>query len=152
MCRIFDWGSVRTNGMFRTTIVIGAVCFSLTVTATTAVSQVDRSNTSFLHQAQSSYWDEDPRYEVPRYEDPRYEDPRYEDPRYYVPHVPRRIYRPRSYRYHGGPPSPPIQRYELRPIAPPLPPAPSNCGEYHYWNGSYCADARHEPPYVGPRW
>jgi hypothetical protein len=28
---------------------------------------------------------------------------------------------------------------------------PSNCGRYRYWNGSYCADARKEPPYVGPR-
>jgi hypothetical protein len=32
------------------------------------------------------------------------------------------------------------------------PPRPSNCGEYHYWNGAYCADARVRPPYVGPRW
>jgi hypothetical protein len=32
------------------------------------------------------------------------------------------------------------------------PPRPSNCGEYRYWNGAYCADARVHPPYVGPRW
>jgi len=32
------------------------------------------------------------------------------------------------------------------------PPRPANCGEYHYWNGAYCADAREQPPYVGPRW
>ncbi|MBA2125195.1 hypothetical protein DLM45_03015 [Hyphomicrobium methylovorum] len=32
----------------------------------------------------------------------------------------------------------------------PLPPA--NCGEFRYWNGEYCADARVQPPYVGPRW
>lgn len=28
---------------------------------------------------------------------------------------------------------------------------PSNCGEFRYWNGHRCADARLEPPYVGPR-
>lgn len=32
------------------------------------------------------------------------------------------------------------------------PPRPANCGEYKYWNGAYCADAREQPPYVGPRW
>lgn len=32
------------------------------------------------------------------------------------------------------------------------PPRPANCGEYKYWNGTYCADAREQPPYVGPRW
>lgn len=28
---------------------------------------------------------------------------------------------------------------------------PANCGEFRYWNGWRCADARLEPPYVGPR-
>lgn len=28
---------------------------------------------------------------------------------------------------------------------------PSNCGEFRYWNGHRCADARLDPPYVGPR-
>jgi hypothetical protein len=23
---------------------------------------------------------------------------------------------------------------------------PADCGEYHYWNGAYCADARVNPP------
>jgi hypothetical protein len=32
------------------------------------------------------------------------------------------------------------------------PPRPANCGEFRYWNGAYCADARVEPPYTGPRW
>jgi hypothetical protein len=32
------------------------------------------------------------------------------------------------------------------------PPRPANCGEFRYWNGEYCADARDQPPYVGPRW
>ena len=29
---------------------------------------------------------------------------------------------------------------------------PANCGEFHYWDGERCADARVDPPYVGPRW
>jgi hypothetical protein len=56
----------------------------------------------------------------------------------------------RGYRY--GPP-PPVVVYE-----PPvygwlaLPPPPSSCGKYRYWNGVRCADARYDPPYIGPRW
>ena len=50
------------------------------------------------------------------------------------------------------PPPPPVAVYE-----PPVygwisPPRPSNCGKYRYWNGERCADARFDPPYVGPRW
>lgn len=56
--------------------------------------------------------------------------------------------------------------YAERPIPTPIPvPAPeylaptygggvirpSNCGEFRYWNGHRCADARLDPPYVGPR-
>lgn len=29
---------------------------------------------------------------------------------------------------------------------------PADCGEFRYWNGTRCADARDEPPYVGPKW
>ncbi len=32
-----------------------------------------------------------------------------------------------------------------------LPPRPASCGEYHYWNGQYCVDARYNRPYLGPR-
>jgi len=32
------------------------------------------------------------------------------------------------------------------------PPPPPSCGEFRYWNGDYCADARVQPPYTGPRW
>ena len=32
------------------------------------------------------------------------------------------------------------------------PPRPANCGEFRYWSGEYCADARDQPPYTGPRW
>jgi hypothetical protein len=54
--------------------------------------------------------------------------------------------RPPAYRH---PPEPAIYPpvYEWLP-----PPRPADCGEYHYWNGEYCADARSIPPYVGPRW
>jgi hypothetical protein len=24
--------------------------------------------------------------------------------------------------------------------------------QYRYWNGEYCADARYERPYLGPKW
>ena len=55
---------------------------------------------------------------------------------------------------------PPPSRYGHPPAAalyPPAyewlpPPRPVDCGEYHYWNGEYCVDARSVPPYVGPRW
>ena len=55
---------------------------------------------------------------------------------------------PRAYGY-APPPAPNVDvpAYELLP-----PPPPANCGEYHYWNGEYCADARYNPPYLGPRW
>lgn len=64
----------------------------------------------------------------------------------------------------------PIARYFPRPpeyYAPPVivyypPPVvyypapefirPASCGRYRYWNGEYCADAREQRPYVGPRW
>jgi hypothetical protein len=29
---------------------------------------------------------------------------------------------------------------------------PASCGEYRYWNGEYCADARYQHRYVGLRW
>jgi len=60
------------------------------------------------------------------------------------------------------PPPPPVVR--VVPVPPPAviyePPVygwiaplrPSNCGKYRYWNGERCADARVDPPYVGPRW
>ena len=42
---------------------------------------------------------------------------------------------------------PPIVYY---PALEPL--RPASCGRYRYWNGEYCADARYQRPYVGPRW
>lgn len=57
--------------------------------------------------------------------------------RYYGPAAP---YYPRSAYGH---PIWPTDRWE--------PVRPANCGVYRYWNGEYCADARDEPPYIGPR-
>ena len=31
------------------------------------------------------------------------------------------------------------------------PPRPLSCGEYHYWDGERCVDARYNNPYLGPR-
>jgi len=28
---------------------------------------------------------------------------------------------------------------------------PLSCGEYHYWNGVACVDARYNDPYLGPK-
>jgi len=49
-----------------------------------------------------------------------------------------------------------LPRHMRNEVAPPLvevpPPRPRSCGRYRYWNGEYCADARYERPYVGPKW
>lgn len=41
------------------------------------------------------------------------------------------------------------------PLSPPVvavvPVRPVSCGEYHYWDGERCVDARYNRPYVGPR-
>jgi hypothetical protein len=46
---------------------------------------------------------------------------------------------------------PPVYGWTSPPLPPP-PPRPASCGEYRYWNGEFCADARYYRPYVGPRW
>ena len=33
-----------------------------------------------------------------------------------------------------------------------VPLRPSSCGQYRYWSGARCADARYETPYIGPRY
>ena len=63
--------------------------------------------------------------------------------------------------YRGAPPGyvapaygnahPPAVAYAPpEPVLVPL--RPRSCGKYRYWNGEYCADARDEPPYLGPKW
>ena len=32
-----------------------------------------------------------------------------------------------------------------------VPVRPVSCGEYHYWDGERCVDARYNNPYLGPR-
>jgi hypothetical protein len=71
--------------------------------------------------------------------------PYFAPPNYYAPPVP-------SY---GGPQYgyvPPAPSYYAPPEPPPIPLRPRSCGKYRYWNGDYCADARYERPYVGPKW
>ncbi len=29
---------------------------------------------------------------------------------------------------------------------------PRSCGEFRYWNGERCVDARYNPPHLGPKW
>jgi hypothetical protein len=53
----------------------------------------------------------------------------------------------RAFRY----PLPPIQNYGP-PVIIFVPMRPASCGQYRYWDGERCADARFDPPYVGPRW
>jgi hypothetical protein len=71
------------------------------------------------------------------------DDDYYDPPEYYLPPPP--VVR-------VVPDAPPATVYE-----PPVygwlsPPRPASCGKYRYWNGEYCADARRDPPYIGPRW
>jgi hypothetical protein len=37
------------------------------------------------------------------------------------------------------------------PVVPLPPPRPLSCGEYRYWNGEACVDARYNNPYLGPK-
>jgi hypothetical protein len=68
----------------------------------------------------------------------------------------------RYYRQHGY--SPPVAVPVVPapvPVAPPVvvegapmivvPVRPISCGQYHYWNGVTCVDARYNTPYIGPR-
>jgi hypothetical protein len=72
-------------------------------------------------------------------------------------------YPPRRYwrRYGPGPyVVPPVA--PVAPVVPVVPPVvveqpvivplrPTSCGEFHYWNGVACVDARYNKPYLGPR-
>jgi len=72
---------------------------------------------------------------------------------YYAPYPGAYHYAPPTYYAPGiyGNLAPPAAYY-----APPepvwVPLRPSSCGRYRFWNGQYCADARYQPPYLGPRW
>ncbi len=65
------------------------------------------------------------------------------------------------YRQSGPPAAIVYERPRFTPPTPPVyyeppvvyvPPRPVSCGQYRFWNGDYCADARYEKPYLGPRW
>lgn len=97
-----------------------------------------------------SYYVPSPRYAPP----PSY----IPAPSYYVPpdyHAPRanrgmpyvRYDDARAYGYTF----PPAAEY-VQPAPVLIPLRPRSCGRYRYWNGEYCADARYERPYLGPRW
>jgi hypothetical protein len=68
----------------------------------------------------------------------------------------------RYYRQHGYPPAVAVPVVPAPvPVAPPVvvegapvivvPVRPISCGQYHYWNGVTCVDARYNTPYIGPR-
>jgi hypothetical protein len=40
---------------------------------------------------------------------------------------------------------------ETPPVIAIVPVRPVSCGEYRYWDGERCVDARYNNPYVGPR-
>lgn len=69
----------------------------------------------------------------------------YLPPRYYAPYDPRPSARYFSYRPYTP------RAYEPSYVEEPAS-RPSSCGQYRYWNGDYCADARYERPYLGPRY
>jgi len=97
-----------------------------------------------------------PRYSLapPNYAPP----PRYIPPPNYAiaPDYPARASRDTPYvryddaRARGYAPAP-IAEY-APPVAVLIPLRPRSCGKFRYWNGEYCADARYERPYLGPRW
>jgi hypothetical protein len=50
--------------------------------------------------------------------------------------------------YEYTDPTPPAYRYQSDVPAVLVPVRPRNCGEFHYWNGERCVDARFVPPDV----
>lgn len=70
------------------------------------------------------------------------DDDYYYPPEYYLPPPVVRVV----------PVPPPVEVYEPPVYGWITPPRPSSCGKYRYWTGESCADARYDPPYVGPRW
>jgi hypothetical protein len=84
--------------------------------------------------------------------------PYYPDDRYYGPY-PRRVYPPwiydappRYYERRAFPYYSPRTYDYTAPAYVDEPTRPTSCGQYRYWNGEYCADARYERPYLGPKW
>lgn len=40
---------------------------------------------------------------------------------------------------------------EMPPLIAIVPVRPASCGQYRYWDGDRCVDARYHNPYIGPR-
>jgi hypothetical protein len=40
---------------------------------------------------------------------------------------------------------------ETPPLIAIVPVRPASCGQYRYWDGERCVDARYHNPYIGPR-
>jgi hypothetical protein len=40
---------------------------------------------------------------------------------------------------------------ETPPLVVIMPVRPASCGQYRYWDGARCVDARYHDPYIGPR-
>jgi hypothetical protein len=40
---------------------------------------------------------------------------------------------------------------ETPPLIAIVPVRPASCGQYRYWDGARCVDARYHDPYIGPR-
>lgn len=66
-------------------------------------------------------------------------------PRHHYYSLPAHTYADPSLYQYG-----PAFRYGPPPVLVPI--RPASCGQYRYWDGERCADARYEPPYLGPRW
>jgi hypothetical protein len=74
-----------------------------------------------------------------------------------APLVQKADYWHRYYRQHGYPPPAVVPAPVV--VAPPalnppvvteVPLRPASCGEYRYWDGNACVDARFNKPYLGP--
>jgi hypothetical protein len=48
-------------------------------------------------------------------------------------------------------PAAPVVVPEVPPVIAVVPVRPVSCGEFRYWNGTACVDARYNTPYIGPR-
>lgn len=67
-------------------------------------------------------------------------------------------WRRRYWRRYGEWPAGPREDFDTAPIVTGdddvviiAPRRPRSCGEYHYWNGTACVDARYNDPYLGPK-
>jgi hypothetical protein len=74
-----------------------------------------------------------------------------------APLVQKADYWHRYYRQHGYPPPAVVPAPVV--VAPPalnppivaeVPVRPASCGEFHFWDGERCVDARFNKPYLGP--